>query len=121
VLAGVGAIPASVAGLAVVGAAFFVSGMFIAPGFALTYALLGDLAPTGTVAEAFAWLGTGIGVGVAAGAGLGGVVEGPAGAAGAWAVAAGAAVAGAVLVRVAAVWLRPAPAVREGEPAVELV
>jgi hypothetical protein len=103
-----GAIDAGAAGLAIVAVLFLVAGAVIAPGFALTYSLLGELAPAGTVTEAYAWLGTGIATGLAAGAAAGGLlVDGP-GPGGAWLFAAGAVAAGAVLVRAGAPQLRPA-------------
>jgi hypothetical protein len=103
-----GAIGPGATGMAVVAALFFLAGAVIAPGFALTYSLLGELAPAGAVTEAYGWLGTGIATGLAAGAAAGGLlVDGP-GPGGAWLFAAGAVAAGAALVRAGASRLRPA-------------
>jgi hypothetical protein len=44
-----------------------VAGPAVAPAFAVVYTLAGDVARGGTVTEAFTWLGTGIGLGLAAG------------------------------------------------------
>jgi MFS family permease len=53
-----------------------VAGLGIAPSLACAFALLGQVAPTGTVTEAYTWVSTGFGGGIAAGSALGGwVVE----------------------------------------------
>jgi MFS family permease len=107
VLVAAGLVGATALGLLAVALLFLVAGAVIAPGFALTYGLLGELAPAGTVTEAYAWLGTGIAVGLAAGAAAGGVlVDGP-GPGAAWLFAAGAVALGAVLVQAAGDRLEP--------------
>jgi predicted MFS family arabinose efflux permease len=65
------------AGVVSLGALIFVAGLAIAPALAAVQSLAGLLAKAGTTTEAFTWLGTGMGSGIAIGAGLGGaVVEG---------------------------------------------
>jgi predicted MFS family arabinose efflux permease len=54
------------------GAALLVAGSAIAPTLAITFALVDDLAPAGTVTEAFAWLATAESVGSALGSALSG-------------------------------------------------
>jgi predicted MFS family arabinose efflux permease len=54
--------------------AMVVAGVPIAPLFALVYQLAGDVAREGTATEAFTWLSTGIGVGLAAGTTLAGML-----------------------------------------------
>jgi MFS family permease len=49
------------------------AGMPIAPAFAASYGLVGELAPSGTTTEAFAWLTTAIVTGLALGTAVGGV------------------------------------------------
>ena len=75
----------------------FVAGLPIAPTIAALYTLIDRSARTGTVAEAFAWFGTAISVGIALGSALGGVLVDERGVR--WSFAAGAvvALAGAVL------------------------
>jgi len=64
-------------GVVSLGALIFVAGIAIAPALAAVHSLAGQLAKTGTVTEAYTWLGTGMGAGIAIGAGVGGaVVEG---------------------------------------------
>jgi predicted MFS family arabinose efflux permease len=59
------------------GALIFIAGIAIAPALAAVHSLTGQLAARGTVTEAYTWLGTGMGSGIAIGAVLGGaVVEG---------------------------------------------
>ncbi|MDH6134221.1 MFS family permease [Kitasatospora sp. MAA4] len=50
------------------------TGVFFAPLLTVSFGLVGELAPEGAVTEAFAWLVTFIGVGIALGAAVGGVV-----------------------------------------------
>ncbi|MCO6004967.1 MFS transporter [Actinoallomurus purpureus] len=64
-----------------------VSGVFLAPVLACTFTLVDDLAPRGTVTEAFAWLVTAFGVGSSAGAALAGLAGDAAGVHAAFAVA----------------------------------
>jgi MFS family permease len=69
-------LPLTAGSLAVMTALVFVAGMPIAPAFAGTYSLLDRLAPAGTQAEGFAWLGTAVTTGIAAGtAGGGALIE----------------------------------------------
>ena len=64
-------------GVVSLGALMFVAGIAIAPALAAVHSLTGQLAARGTVTEAYTWLGTGMGSGIALGAGVGGaVVEG---------------------------------------------
>lgn len=49
------------------------TGVFFAPLLTVSFGLVGELAPAGTATEAFAWLVTFIGVGIALGAAVGGV------------------------------------------------
>jgi MFS family permease len=65
------------------------SGVFLAPVLACTFTLVDDLAPRGTVTEAFAWLVTAFGVGSSVGAALAGVAGDAGGAHAAFAVAGG--------------------------------
>ena len=52
----------------------FVAGLPIAPTIGALYTLIDRSARAGTVAEAFAWFGTAVSVGIAAGAAIGGVL-----------------------------------------------
>jgi MFS family permease len=54
--------------------AIVIAGAPIAPLFALVYQLAGDVAREGTATEAFTWLSTGIGVGLACGTTLAGAL-----------------------------------------------
>ena len=51
-----------------------VTGCFLAPALTVTFVLVGDLAPAGTVTEAFAWLITLFTTGAAVGSAVTGVV-----------------------------------------------
>src|SRR5919201_49652 len=51
-----------------------VAGATIAPTFVCTNGMLDDLAPRGTLTEAFTWTSTGISVGIAAGSALAGTL-----------------------------------------------
>jgi MFS family permease len=73
------------------------AGLAIAPTFACTFALVEDLAPHGTLTEAYTWLSTGISAGIAAGAALAGVLAEHQSPSAAFALAGGAAALGAVL------------------------
>ncbi len=75
----------------------FVSGLPIAPTIGALYTLIDRSARAGTVAEAFAWFGTAVSVGIAAGSAIGGVLVDERGVR--WSFALGAAIAlvGAVL------------------------
>lgn len=79
----------------------FVAGLPIAPTIAALYTLIDRSARTGTVAEAFAWFGTAISVGIALGSAVGGVLVDERGVRWSFAVGAVVALAGAVLA-----WLR---------------
>ncbi len=58
--------------LPVMCALVFLAGMPIAPAFAASYGLVGELAPSGTTTEAFSWLTTAIVAGLALGTAVGG-------------------------------------------------
>ena len=58
--------------LPALGALMVLAGLAIAPGLATAFGLLGQVAPVGTVTEAYTWVGTGFGGGIAAGSALGG-------------------------------------------------
>ena len=74
--------------LPVMCALMLLAGMPIAPAFAASYGLVGELAPPGTTTEAFAWLTTAIVTGLAIGTAAGGVAVDPLGVTGALALAA---------------------------------
>ena len=59
---------------AVLGLILLVAGASIAPTFVSANGMLDDLAPAGTITEAFTWTSTGIAIGIAAGSALAGVV-----------------------------------------------
>jgi MFS family permease len=82
-----------------------VAGLAIAPTFAGTFALVEDLAPPGMLTEAYTWLSTGIGGGIAAGAAVAGALAEASSPNAAFAFAAAAAAAGAALAAVSR--LRP--------------
>ena len=95
-------------GIASLAGLIFLAGLGIAPSLAAALGLVGQIAPTGTVTEAFTWVGTAMGVGFAVGGALGGaIVEGSGGTAG-FATAAAAAAAAALLARSARAALRAA-------------
>jgi MFS family permease len=73
------------------------AGLAIAPTFACTFALVEDLAPHGTLTEAYTWLSSGITAGIAAGAALAGILAEHQSPSAAFAVAAAAAALGAAL------------------------
>jgi MFS family permease len=60
--------------LPVMCALMLLAGMPIAPAFAASYGLVGALTPPGTTTEAFAWLTTAIGIGLAGGSALAGAL-----------------------------------------------
>lgn len=76
------------------------AGLAIAPTFACTFALVEELAPPGALTEAYTWLSTGIGGGIAAGAAVAGALAQSSSPAAAFAFAAAAAAAGAGLAAV---------------------
>ncbi|MGZ6674356.1 MAG: hypothetical protein ACXVFM_18615, partial [Solirubrobacteraceae bacterium] len=59
---------------AVLGLLLLVAGASIAPTFVSANGMLDDLAPAGTITEAFTWTSTGISMGIAAGAAIAGAV-----------------------------------------------
>ena len=59
---------------AVLGLILLVAGASIAPTFVSANGMLDDLAPAGTLTEAFTWTSTGISIGIAAGAAIAGAV-----------------------------------------------
>ena len=58
----------------VLGLLLLVAGATIAPTFVSANGMLDDLAPTGTITEAFTWTSTGIAVGIAAGSAVAGAI-----------------------------------------------
>jgi MFS family permease len=74
------------------------AGAAIAPTYASIYAIVDDVAPAGTVTEAFAWLATAAAIGAAAGAALAGALADAAGPATTFVLAGGAAAAAALVV-----------------------
>jgi MFS family permease len=75
------------------------AGATIAPTYASIYAIVEDVAPAGTITEAFAWLATATAIGAAAGAALAGALTSAAGPATTFALAGGAGAAAALIVR----------------------
>ena len=75
----------------------FVAGLPIAPTVAALYTLIDRTARTGTAAEAFAWFGTAISVGIAAGSAVAGVLIDERGVRWAFGLGAAAALSGAFL------------------------
>jgi hypothetical protein len=105
----VGTLPLVLAsGIASLGGLVFLAGLGIAPSLAGAMSLVGQLAPNGTVTEAFTWVGTAMGTGFAIGGGLGGAIVQGSGAPAGFAAAAGAAAGAAVLARSARAALRAA-------------
>ncbi|HSA49519.1 MAG TPA: MFS transporter [Yinghuangia sp.] len=74
-----------------------VSGLFLAPVIACTFALVDELAPAGTVTEAFAWVVAAFGTGAAAGTAVAGLVGEAGGVRWAFAVAGAGAALGTLL------------------------
>ncbi|MFI0351426.1 MFS transporter [Actinomadura sp. 9N407] len=75
-------------GLPVMSVLAFVSGLFLAPMLACSFTLVDELAPAGTVTEAFAWVVAAVGVGGAVGSAAAGLGQELAGVPGAFAAAA---------------------------------
>jgi MFS family permease len=94
------------------GAGMVVAGLGIAPAIACLYLLIDRLAPAGTVTEAFAWVNSAFGTGIAAGNATGGAVVHRAGADAVFLLAAAAVVVAALVARVR----RPALAERRERP-----
>ncbi|MGL6278562.1 MAG: MFS transporter [Gaiella sp.] len=89
----------------------FAAGIPIAPAIAALFGVIDRIAPVGTVAEAFAWFGTSIGLGMSVGLVVGGLVIDEAGPRWAFAVAPLVAAVGALALRTRRVTLaEPAPA-----------
>jgi hypothetical protein len=101
--------------LLAVGAVLLVAGAAIAPTFATVYGLVDEVAPAGTVTEAFAWLATATAIGGALGVGAAGGIADHAGPAAAFALAGGA---GALAVLVTA--LRSGTVVARRPPTVAI-
>jgi MFS family permease len=95
------------------GAGMVAAGLGIAPAIACLYLLVDRLAPAGTVTEAFTWVNSGFGIGIAAGNASGGGVVHRVGPDAVFLLAAAAVAAAALLARVR----RPALAERSGRPA----
>jgi MFS family permease len=87
-----------------------VAGATIAPTFVCANGMLDDLAPRGTLTEAFTWTSTGISVGIAAGSALAGTLVEAASPAFAMVALGGGGVLAALLVRAAATGALRAPA-----------
>jgi len=102
-IAGTGSVVALAALLTLAGAT-------IAPTYARIYAMVEDVAPAGTITEAFAWLGTAVAIGAAVGAALAGSLADSAGPAATFALAGAAGVAGALIAAVRTHTLVVAPA-----------
>ena len=103
---------------AVLGLLLLVAGASIAPTFVSANGMLDDLAPAGTLTEAFTWTSTGIAMGIAAGSAVAGVVVDTASPAVAMAALGAGGVLAALVVRAAATGPCP-PAHRpppEGRP-----
>jgi MFS family permease len=94
------------------GAGMVVAGLGIAPAIACLYLLIDRLAPAGTVTEAFTWVNSAFGTGIAIGNASGGGVVHRAGADAVFLLAAAAVVAAALLARLR----RPALAERSDRP-----
>jgi MFS family permease len=86
------------------------AGATIAPTYARIYAMVEDVAPTGTITEAFAWLGTAVAIGAAVGAALAGSLADAAGPAATFALAGAAGVVGAAVIAARTRTLVVAPA-----------
>jgi MFS family permease len=95
---------------AVLGLILVVAGASIAPTFVSANGMLDDLAPAGTITEAFTWTSTGIAIGIAAGSAIAGAVVEAASPAVAMAALGAGGVLAALLVRAAATGPLSAPA-----------
>jgi MFS family permease len=95
---------------AVLGLILVVAGASIAPTFVSANGMLDDLAPAGTITEAFTWTSTGIAIGIAAGSAIAGTVVEAASPAVAMAALGAGGVLAALLVRAAATGPLSAPA-----------
>jgi predicted MFS family arabinose efflux permease len=95
-------------GVVSLGVLIVIAGIAIAPALAAVNSLAGLLARAGTVTEAYTWLNTGLGAGIAVGAALGGVVAEGAGTTEAFALSACAVGLAAVLALARRASLQPA-------------
>jgi MFS family permease len=86
------------------------AGATIAPTYARIYAMVEDVAPAGTITEAFAWLGTAVAIGAAVGAALAGSLADAAGPSATFALAGAAGVVGAAVIAARTRTLVVAPA-----------
>jgi MFS family permease len=93
-------------GLVALAVLLTIAGLAIAPTFACTFGLMEELAPAGTLTEAYTWLSSGITGGLAVGAAVAGTLAQHNGPAAGFAFAAAAAAAGAALAALSR--LRPA-------------
>jgi hypothetical protein len=84
------------------------AGLFIAPSFAAELALVGELAPSGKLTEAFTWLALAVVLGVGAGNALAGVLVEGAGVAAAILAASACVAAGALIALARRATLTPA-------------
>jgi MFS family permease len=84
----------------------FVAGATIAPTYATIYSMVGEVAPSDSVTEAFAWLSTAVAVGAAAGAAVSGTLVDEVGATAAFGLA-GIGGAVAVVLMLARAWTLP--------------
>jgi predicted MFS family arabinose efflux permease len=78
-------------GVVSLGALILFSGLFIAPSLSLAFAIVGQVAPSGTVTEAYTWAATGIACGAGGGSALAGALVEAAGTTEAFGLAAAAA------------------------------
>jgi predicted MFS family arabinose efflux permease len=101
----------------------FVAGLPIAPTIGALYALIDRSARSGTAAEAFAWFGTAVSIGIATGSAAAGAIVDERGVRAAFAVGAAAALVGALLawVRRGSFRARTTDAEGAGEPSTLLV
>jgi len=109
VAAGGHALLALAPSLLVLGLLVGLAGATAAPIFAILYALTGQLAPRGTVTEAYTWLGSSLFTGAALGAAVGGALIEHVGVGGAFIAAAAAAAIAATTVRLRTPTLDVAP------------
>lgn len=100
-LAGGLAPPLLAASLPTLSVLAFLAGLPIAPAVTGAYGLIDAVARRGTAAEAFAWIGTAVSVGIAAGTAAGGMLVESFGVDASFGFACAAAVAGAALVAAA--------------------
>jgi predicted MFS family arabinose efflux permease len=94
------ALPLLAGSLPVMSLLAFLAGLPIAPAITAAYGLIDSVARRGTAAEAFAWIGTAVGLGIAAGTAAGGALVDAYGVRGAFVLGCAGALAGAVLVAV---------------------